>query len=65
MKKRKMTSLEQCQEKGQTPGKKLEVKVSRELEQHEDAALKTAMRKLAERIEIANFVCVLDFIVFL
>ena len=28
---KKKTSLEQCQEKGQTPGKKLEVKVSREL----------------------------------
>ena len=45
---KKKTSLEQCQEKGQTPGNKLEVKVSRELEQHEDAALKTAMREFAE-----------------
>ena len=45
---KKKTSLEQCQEKGQTPGKKLEVKVSRELEQHEDATLKTAMREFAE-----------------
>ena len=46
--KKKKTSLEQCQEKGQTSGKKLEVKVSRELEQHEAAALKTAMREFAE-----------------
>lgn len=45
---KKKTSLEQCQEKGQASGKKLEVKVSRELEQHEDAALKTAMREFAE-----------------
>ena len=45
---KKKTSLEQCQEKGQVSGKKLEVKVSRELEQHEDAALKTAMREFAE-----------------